>query len=102
MLRRNMPRLFVRLLILTTLVSALLLTSTGVTRNTVYATDPVYDPFCTVCQGYYEACAESCPALGEPGHFSCMLSCRNEQRECEIVFCGCWRYDGLCENRPRV
>jgi hypothetical protein len=91
MLRRNMPRLFVRVIILTTLVSALFFTSPDVTRNTVHANDPINDPFCTVCQGYYEECVASCPPLGE-GRIACRGACTLAQRECEIDLCYCWPY----------
>ena len=90
MLKRNVVNLLVRLIILTTMVSALLLTSTDLTRKIVHADDPMSDPFCTACQGYATACMENCPALGEPGHFSCMRDCMWQQRECEIQLCSCW------------
>jgi len=90
MLRQKMLRLLVRLVILTTLVGALFLTSADVTRNTVHAADP----WCPECQGYYEACVETCPFLGEPGHFSCIFNCTQGQRECEIANCYC--HIGIC------
>jgi len=92
MLRQKMLRLFVRLVILTTLVSALFLTSPDVTRNTVHATDPIDDPFCTVCEGYWTACVADCPPRGEDGHFACMGACNLAQRECQIDLCYCWPY----------
>jgi hypothetical protein len=92
MLRQNMRRLFVRFIILTTLVSALFFSSTNVMPRTVHAADPVNDPFCTVCQGFAEACMETCPALGEPGHFFCVRDCMWQQRECEIQLCYCSPY----------
>lgn len=77
MSKRTIPRLFVRLLILTTLVSALFLASADVTRKTVHANVCPPD-----CQGDYEACIATCPPWGDPGYASCTRYCRYELDEC--------------------
>jgi len=84
MLRRNISRLFVRLVILTTLVGAIFLTSTDATRNKVHAGSS-----CQICDDAYAECVAKCPGLGEPGHFTCILNCRNEQKECAFFMCNC-------------
>ena len=77
MLGRTMPRLFVRLLILTTLVSALLFTSADVTRKTVHAN------LCPEnCEAEYDACIAGCPPEGQPGYASCHRYCFYELDEC--------------------
>jgi hypothetical protein len=83
MLRQKMLRLFVRLVILTTLVSALFLTSSDVTRNTAHANDLS----CPTCEYWYAECVASCPGPGESGHFGCIGSCNLASRDCEIEFC---------------
>ena len=82
MLRRNMSRLFVRLVILTTLVGALFFTPMDPTRNTVRA-----GVSCPFCEEGYAACVASCPPLGQPGHFSCIGNCNLEFRDCEYWYC---------------
>ena len=77
MLRQAIPRLFVRLLILTTLVSALIFTSADVTRKTVHANVCPPD-----CEAEYDACIASCPPWGQPGYLSCTRYCRYELDEC--------------------
>ena len=78
MLRRPMFKLFVRLLILTTLVSALLLMSVDVTRKTVHATRWCDD----ICWTEYDECTAWCPAPGQPNAFACARYCRYELEEC--------------------
>ena len=75
---RTMPKLFVRLLILTTLVSALLFTSADVTRKTVHANRACDD----TCWSEYYECTEACPPPGQPGAFACARYCRYELDEC--------------------
>ena len=77
MLRQTMPRLFVRLLILTTLVSALLFTSGDVTRKTVHANVCPEN-----CEAEYEACIASCPPWGQPGYTGCRRYCFYELDAC--------------------
>ena len=77
MLRRTISGLFVRLLILTTLVSALLFMSADVTRKTVQASVCPDD-----CEGDYQACIASCPPWGQPGYAGCLRYCRYELDEC--------------------
>jgi hypothetical protein len=77
MLRRTLPRLLVRLLILTTLVSALLFTSADVTRRTVHA-----NLYCIDCWDCYDQCIAGCPPAGQPGAGSCARYCRYELDEC--------------------
>jgi len=90
MLRRNMPRLFVRLIILTTLVSALFFTPVEPTHNTVRAGSS-----CPICDDAYAECVANCPGLGEPGHLTCMRNCRDEQSECTFFVCDrCYPKDG--------
>jgi len=72
-----MPKLFVRLLILTTLVSTLLFTSADVTRKTAHA-----NLWCPECWDEYDACVASCPPAGQPGAGSCARYCRYELDEC--------------------
>lgn len=81
MLRRTIPRLFVRLLILTTLVSALLFTSADVTRKTVHAN------LCPEnCEAEYDACIASCPPWGQPGYYTCHRQCRYQLDACYSCF----------------
>jgi len=77
MLRGTMPSLFVRLLILTTLVSVLLLSSADMTRKTVHANVCPDD-----CEAEFDACLASCPPWGQPGYASCHRYCRYELDEC--------------------
>lgn len=79
MSRRNMPRVFVRLVVLTTLVGALFFTPADMTRNTVHA-----DPWCPACDEEYYICMAGCPLPGEPGRIACTGYCNNVWRECEI------------------
>lgn len=76
MLRRTIPRLFVRLLILTTLVSALLLTSADVNRKTVHA-----NLWCPGCSEAYDQCLAGCPTT-PPGIAACYQQCRYEFDVC--------------------
>jgi hypothetical protein len=87
MLQSNMLRVFVRLVLVATLVGTLFLTATETTRNTVHA-----DPYCPMCDDMYETCVSNCPALGEAGHFICMRDCAVEQRECVFAICNCTIY----------
>jgi hypothetical protein len=77
MVKRTIPGLFVRLLILTGLVSALLFTSVDVTRKTVHANTCPDD-----CEADYQACIASCPPWGQPGYAGCARYCRYELDEC--------------------
>lgn len=81
MLKRTIPRLFVRLLILTTLVGALLFTPADVTRKTVHANLCPSD-----CEAEFNACIEGCPPWGQPGYYICHRQCRYQLDACLNCF----------------
>jgi hypothetical protein len=78
MLRQNLGKLLVRLIILTALVGALFFTPIEQTRNTVCA-----KLSCPECDGAYSVCLDSCPPLGQPGHAGCVAQCNFQYGQCQ-------------------
>ena len=79
MLRQNLSRLVIRLIILTTVAGALLLMPVEPARNTVSAGSS-----CPICDDPYSECLATCPPLGQPGHFACISDCNEAYRECKF------------------
>jgi len=75
MLRRDVLKLAVRLLILMALIGSLLTLSAGVNNNTAYAACP--------CDLEYQACIAACPPPGQPGRFACIGACNSQWEDCQ-------------------
>ena len=77
MLRRDVLKLAVRLLVLIALVGSLLTVPAGVTKNTACAKAACF------CDLQYEECIAACPPPGQPGRIACMGACNMQWKECQ-------------------
>lgn len=77
MLKSNVSRLTVKLLILMALVGSLLNVSAGLPKNTTSAKAACF------CDLEYEACVAACPEPGQPGRFACIGACNLQWKDCQ-------------------
>jgi hypothetical protein len=75
--KHHARRLAFRLIVLLALVGGLFVMSADVYQNAAHARAACY------CDLEYQACTESCPPIGQTGHFACIRQCNEAWEDCQ-------------------
>src|SRR5262245_42543841 len=83
-----MRKLIIKVVVLAVMIGALVVLPADFATSKAFS-NPLDDPFCSICTDEVNACHESCGPPGTPGRIGCIGACNLAYRDCEITYCYC-------------